>query len=171
MANPLPNHVENLPDDEQVQPKPVPALLGFAPAVLDIPNNNNGWIEEEPEEDPEMEEEDKEEEEEMDIDYEMDDPKIINPYEIEEGKLPPPLLIRTLLLTLSLKYHLCGSGSSLKVFAHGPIGKDVDTLHHKVKSLAQLMFKRANTEYSAWNRLSEMDRYLGGISKERRSLR
>nr|GEZ54467.1 hypothetical protein [Tanacetum cinerariifolium] len=87
MANPLPNHVVNLPDDEQVQPEPVPALLRFAPAVLDIPNNNNGWIEEEPEEDPEMEEEEKDE---MEIEEEMDDPEIINPYEIEEGELPPP---------------------------------------------------------------------------------
>nr|GEX09171.1 putative reverse transcriptase domain-containing protein [Tanacetum cinerariifolium] len=75
MANPLPNHGVNLPDDEQVQPELVPALHGFAPAVLDIPNNNNGWIEEEPEEDPEMEEEEEEEEEdeeEIDIEDEMD---------------------------------------------------------------------------------------------------
>nr|GFC84293.1 hypothetical protein [Tanacetum cinerariifolium] len=84
MENPLPNHGVNLPDDEQVQPELVPALYGFAPAVLDIPNNNNGWIEEEPEKDPKMEEE-KEEEEEMDIEDEMDDPEIIDPYEIEEG--------------------------------------------------------------------------------------
>nr|GEU66140.1 hypothetical protein [Tanacetum cinerariifolium] len=61
-----------------------------------------------------------------------------------------------------------GSGSSRKVFAPGPIGKDVDNLHRKVKSLAQHMFERANTEYSTLKRLSEMDRYLGGISMERR---
>nr|GFD53535.1 hypothetical protein [Tanacetum cinerariifolium] len=75
MANPLLNHGIKLPDDKQVQPEPVPALLGFAPAMLDILNNNNGWIEEEPEEDPEMEEEE-EEEEEMDIEDEMDDLEI-----------------------------------------------------------------------------------------------
>nr|GEU74287.1 hypothetical protein [Tanacetum cinerariifolium] len=34
--------------------------------------------------------EEEEEEEEMDIEDEMDDPEIINPYEIEEGELPPP---------------------------------------------------------------------------------
>nr|GEW08605.1 putative reverse transcriptase domain-containing protein [Tanacetum cinerariifolium] len=89
MVNPLLNHGVNLPDDEQVQPELVPALHGFAPGVLDIPNNNNGWIKEEPEEDLEMEEEE-EEEEEMDIRDEMDDSKIIYPYKIEEGKLPPP---------------------------------------------------------------------------------
>nr|GEW00034.1 hypothetical protein [Tanacetum cinerariifolium] len=88
MANPLLNHDVNLPDDEQVQPEPVLALLEFIPAVLDIPNNNNGYIEEEPKEDPEMEkEEEEEEEEEMDIEDEMDDPEIINPYEIELGEM------------------------------------------------------------------------------------
>nr|GEV50353.1 hypothetical protein [Tanacetum cinerariifolium] len=76
MANPLPNHVVNLPDDEQVQPEPAPALLGFVPAILDIPNNNNCWMEEDPEEDPEIEEE---EEEEIEIEDEMNDPEIINP--------------------------------------------------------------------------------------------
>nr|GEX30250.1 hypothetical protein [Tanacetum cinerariifolium] len=91
MANPLPNNGVNLPEDEQVQPELVPALHGFAPTVLDIPNNNNEWIEEDPEEDPKIEEEEEEEEEEeMDIEDEMDDPKIIYPYEIEEGELPPP---------------------------------------------------------------------------------
>nr|GFD44256.1 hypothetical protein [Tanacetum cinerariifolium] len=81
MEKPLPNHGVNLPDDEHVQPELVHALHGFAPAVLDIPNNNNGWIEEEPKEDPKMEEEEEEEEEEeMDIKDEMDDPKIIDPY-------------------------------------------------------------------------------------------
>nr|GEV62238.1 alpha/beta hydrolases superfamily protein [Tanacetum cinerariifolium] len=87
MANSLPNHIVNLPDDEQVQPEPAHALFGFAPAVLDIPNNNNGWIEEDPEENLEMKEE---EEEEMEIEDEMNDPEIINPYKIEEGELPPP---------------------------------------------------------------------------------
>nr|GEU36779.1 putative reverse transcriptase domain-containing protein [Tanacetum cinerariifolium] len=169
MANPLLNYVLNLYNNEQVQPKPVPALLGFAPAVLDIPNNNNGWIEEEPDEDPEMEEE------EMEIKDEMNDPEIINPYKIEEGKLPPPpadsdtssdsepevetdaedenkaVTVGTI---TRLPYRVqpfsgttyAGSGSSRKVFAPGLIGKDVDILHRKVKSLAQQMFERANIE-------------------------
>nr|GEY36960.1 hypothetical protein [Tanacetum cinerariifolium] len=37
--------------------------------------------------------------------------------------------------------------SSRKVFAPGPIGKDVDILHRKVNGLAQQMFDRANTKY------------------------
>nr|GEX39560.1 putative reverse transcriptase domain-containing protein [Tanacetum cinerariifolium] len=143
MANPLPNHVVNLPEDEQVQPEPAPALLGFAPAVLDIPNNNNGWIEEDPEEDPKMEEEEEEEEEEMEIDDEMNDLEIINLYEIE--------MKMRLLLLAPLPVHLIVYNRS------------------QVKSLAQQMFERANTEYSTLKRLSEIDRYLGGIGLERRS--
>nr|GEX15565.1 putative reverse transcriptase domain-containing protein [Tanacetum cinerariifolium] len=174
MANPLPNHGVNLPDDEQVQPEPIPALLGFAPAVLDIPNNNNGWIEEEPKEDSKMEEE--EEEEEMDIEDEMDDLEIIDPYEIEEGELPPPPADLDTSSDSELEVEVedededeatvdtithapysaqpfsgttyVGSGSSRKVFAPGPIGKDVDILHRKT-----------------WRDGS----YLGGISMERRS--
>nr|GEW04519.1 retrotransposon protein, putative, Ty3-gypsy subclass [Tanacetum cinerariifolium] len=171
LANPLPIHVVNLPDDEQVQPEPVPTLLGFTPAVLDIPNNNNGWIEEEPEEDPKMEEEEEEgeEEEEMDIGDKMDDPEIINPYEIKEGELPPPPAdsdtssdseseveaededkdeAATVGTITRAPYSVqplsgttyVGSRSSRKVFAPGLIGKDVDILHRKVKSLAQQMF-------------------------------
>nr|GEY05234.1 putative reverse transcriptase domain-containing protein [Tanacetum cinerariifolium] len=122
IANPPPNHVVNLPDDEQVQPEHAPALLGFTPA---------------------------------------NDPEIINPYEIEEGELPPPpaesdtssdfepeveaedrdenkaATVGTITRT---PYHVqpflgttyVGSRSSRKVFALGPMGKDVDILHRKV---------------------------------------
>nr|GEZ97505.1 hypothetical protein [Tanacetum cinerariifolium] len=46
MANPPPNDLNvNLPEDEPVQPEHAPAMLGFAPAMLNIPNNNNEWIE------------------------------------------------------------------------------------------------------------------------------
>nr|GEW68726.1 putative reverse transcriptase domain-containing protein [Tanacetum cinerariifolium] len=166
MANPFPNHVINLPDDEKVQPEPVPALLGFAPAVLDIPNNNNGWIEEEPEEYPEMEEE----EEEIEIKDEMDDPKIINPYEIEEGEHPhPPADSDT------------SSDSELEVEAEDEDEDEaatVGTITHAPYSVQPLsgttyvgsrkMFERDNVEYSTLKRLGEMDRYLGGISMERR---
>nr|GEX84914.1 hypothetical protein [Tanacetum cinerariifolium] len=171
MANSPPNYVVNLLDDEQVQPEPAHALLEFAPAVLDKPNNNNGWIEEDPEEDPKMEEE------EMEIEDEMNDPEIINPYEIEEGELPPPPTdsntssdsepeveaededeneAATVGIITRAPYHVqlflgttyVGNGSSRKVFAPGPMGKDVDI---------------------CIVRLSEMDRHLGEIGIKRRS--
>nr|GEV14024.1 hypothetical protein [Tanacetum cinerariifolium] len=195
MANPLPNNGMNLPDDEQIQPEFVPALHGFAPAMLNIPNNNNEWIEEEPKEDPEMEEE----EEEMDLEDEMDDPEIIHPYEIEEDELPPPPAISdtssyseleveaededededeaTVGTVTRVSYSIppfsgtvyVGSGSSRKALAPGPIGNNVNMLQRKVKGLAQQLFDRANTEHSTLKRLGEMDRYLSELSMERRS--
>nr|GEV85770.1 hypothetical protein [Tanacetum cinerariifolium] len=127
----------------------------------------------------------------------MDDPEIIYPYEIEEGELPPPpadsdtssdsepeveaededgdeATIGTITqasysVPLSGTIYV-GSGSSRKVFAPGHIGNNVDMLHRKVKGLAKQMFDRANTEYSTLKRLGEMDRYLSGISTERRRL-
>nr|GEU80211.1 putative reverse transcriptase domain-containing protein [Tanacetum cinerariifolium] len=196
ITNPLPNHGMNLPDDEQIQPEFVPALHGFAPAMLDIPNNNNGWIEEESKEDPEMEEEE-EEEQEMDFEDEMDDSEIIYPYEIEEDELPPPSANSdtssdsepeveaedededeaTVGTITQASYRIppflgtacVGSRSSRKVLAPGPIGNNVDMLQHKVKGLAQQMFDRANTEYLTLKRLGEMDWYLSELSTERRS--
>nr|GEY27592.1 reverse transcriptase domain-containing protein [Tanacetum cinerariifolium] len=169
MENSLPNHVVNLPDDEQVKPKPVPALLGFTPSVLRIPNNNNWWIEEEPEEDPEMEEEEEEEEEEMDIKEEMDDPEIINPYEIEDGELPPPPADSNISSNSEPEVEAEDLNENEATTVGTITRKDVDILHRKVKSLAQQIFERANTEYSTLKRLGEIDRYLGRISMERRS--
>nr|GEY09655.1 retrovirus-related Pol polyprotein from transposon 17.6 [Tanacetum cinerariifolium] len=162
-ANPLPNHVFNLPDDEQVQPEPVHALLRFTPAVLDIPNNNNGWIEEEPEEDPKMKEEEEEEEEEEEMDIEDE---IINPYEIEEVGLPPPPANSD-----------TSSDSEPEVEAEDEDEDEatVGTITRAPYSaqpfsgLAKQMFERANAEYSTLKRLGEMDQYLGGISLELRS--
>nr|GEZ66050.1 hypothetical protein [Tanacetum cinerariifolium] len=145
-----------------------------------------------------MEKVEEEEEDEMEIENKMNDPEIINPYKIEEGELPPPPAdsdtssdsepeveakdedkseAATVGTITRAPYHVqpfsgttyVGSGSSRKVFAPGSIGKDVDILHRKVKSLSHQMFERANTEYSTLKRLSEMDRYLGGIGMERRS--
>nr|GFA63289.1 hypothetical protein [Tanacetum cinerariifolium] len=114
------------------------------------------------EEDPEIEEEEdpkmkEEEEEEMEIDDEMDDPEVINPYDIEEGELSPlpaesdtsfdiepevevevedETEAATIGTITRAPYHVhmflsnsyVGCGSSHQVRATGPIGKDVDTL-------------------------------------------
>nr|GFA97905.1 hypothetical protein [Tanacetum cinerariifolium] len=102
-ANPPSNDLNaNLPEDEPVQPKPAPAMLGFAPAMLNIQNNNNGWIEEDDEEEMEAEEDDEEEikakdDEEMDDDEvevednDVDDAEIIYPYEEASPLNRPPL--------------------------------------------------------------------------------
>nr|GFA33316.1 hypothetical protein [Tanacetum cinerariifolium] len=116
--------------------------------------------EEDPKKDPEIGEE---EGEEMEIKDEMNDHEIIYPYEIEEGELPPPpaesdtssdtepdveseeedeneaAIVGTITRT---PYDVqpfsgttyVGSGSSRKVFAPAPMGKDVDILHRKRRS-------------------------------------
>nr|GEW20752.1 putative reverse transcriptase domain-containing protein [Tanacetum cinerariifolium] len=117
----------------------------------------------------EEEEEEEEKEEEMEIEDEMDDPEIIDPYEIEEGELPPPPADSD-----------TSSDSEPKVEAEDEEEDEAATVGtitrapysvqpFSVKGLAQQMFERANAEYSTLKRLGEMDRYLGGISIERRS--
>ncbi|GKD36307.1 hypothetical protein Tco_1251816, partial [Tanacetum coccineum] len=62
-----------------------------------------------------------------------------------------------------------GSGSSRQVFVPGFTGRDVDTLHRKVKGLAQQMVDQANTEHLTLKRLSVMDRYLADFDTDLRS--
>nr|GEU80087.1 putative reverse transcriptase domain-containing protein [Tanacetum cinerariifolium] len=109
------------------------------------------------------------EEEEMEIEDEMNDPEIINPYEIEEGKLPPPPADSGTSFDSEPEVEAEDEDENEAATVGTITRKDVDILYRKVKSLAQQMFERANTEYSTFKRLSEMDRYLGGISMERRS--
>ncbi|GJZ62499.1 hypothetical protein Tco_0618636 [Tanacetum coccineum] len=56
-----------------------------------------------------------------------------------------------------------------EVFAPGSTGRDVDTLHRKVKGLAQQMVDQANTEHLTLKRLSVMDRYLADFDTDLRS--
>ncbi|GKB21689.1 hypothetical protein Tco_0855612 [Tanacetum coccineum] len=146
------------------------------------------------EEDPEMEEEMEEENDDDD-----DDAEVINPYEEADPlNLPPPdsdtesediavaptpadheqeAEADTVGTITRVPYSVrpfsgtfyVGSGSSRQVFAPGPTGRDVDTLHRKVKGLAQQMDDRANTEHSTLKRLSVMDRYLADFDTDLRS--
>nr|GEW71838.1 hypothetical protein [Tanacetum cinerariifolium] len=71
MENPPPNDLNaNLSEDEPVQPEHAHAMFGFAPVMLNMPNNNNGWIKEEMEA-----KEDDEEEIKVGDDEKMDDDK------------------------------------------------------------------------------------------------
>ncbi|GKE14282.1 hypothetical protein Tco_1421859, partial [Tanacetum coccineum] len=82
-------------------------MIGFAPAMLNIPNNNNGWIEEDDEEEMEAEEDDEEEmeaekddeeemkaedDDEMDVEVndDEDDAEVIYPYEEADPLNQPP---------------------------------------------------------------------------------
>ncbi|GJV78861.1 putative reverse transcriptase domain-containing protein [Tanacetum coccineum] len=159
----------------------------------------NRWIledddEEEEEEDPKMEEEMEEENNDDD-----DDAEVINPYEEADPlNLPPPdsdtesedtavaptpddheqeAEADTVGTITRVPYSVrpfsgtvyVGSGPSRQVFAHGPTGRDVNTLHHQVKGLTQQIFDRANTEHSTLKRLSVMDKYLAEFDTNLRS--
>ncbi|GKD40484.1 hypothetical protein Tco_1260691 [Tanacetum coccineum] len=114
-----------------------------------------------------MEEEDPEMEEENDDD---DDAEVINPYEEADPlNLPPPhsdTESEDMAVAPTPANH---DGSSRQVFSPGLTRRDVDTLHRKVKGLAQQMVDRANTEHSTLKRLSVMDRYLADFDTNLRS--
>ncbi|GJS64173.1 hypothetical protein Tco_0678737 [Tanacetum coccineum] len=190
---------EDDPEEQpELAPEP-DHLNEFAPHQIPQPEGNmNGWIleddeEEEEEEDPEMEEE---MEEENDDD---DDAEVINPYEEADPlNLPPPdsdtesedtavaptpddheqeAEANTVGTITRVPYSVrpfsgtvyVGSGPSRQVFAPGPTGRDVNTLHRQVKGLTQQMVDRANTEHSTLKRLSVMDKYLAEFDTDLRS--
>ncbi|GJV52103.1 putative reverse transcriptase domain-containing protein [Tanacetum coccineum] len=182
MANlPPPNHVADLPeDDPEEQPELAPEpdhLNGFA--LHQIPQ---------PEEEMERRNDDDDDARGHSYPYEEADPLNLPPpdsdTESEDMAVAPtpadheqeaeadtvgtitrvPYSVRPFSGTFYV-----GSGSSRQVFAPGPIGRDVNTLHRKVKGLAQQMVDRANTEHSTLKRLSVMDRYLAEFDTDLRS--
>ncbi|GKB96473.1 hypothetical protein Tco_0982610 [Tanacetum coccineum] len=156
---PPPNHVADLPEDdpeEQPELAPEPDHLNvFEPHQIPQPEGNmNGWIlkddeEEEEEEDPEMEEENDDD----------NDVEVINPFEEADPlNLPPPdsdtesedtavaptpddqeqeAEADTVGTITRVPYSVrpfsgtvyVGSGPFWQVFAPGPTGRDVNTLH------------------------------------------
>ncbi|GJX58580.1 putative reverse transcriptase domain-containing protein [Tanacetum coccineum] len=151
--------------------------------MLNRPLEDEEEMEEFKEEEKEpQEEEEFEDEMDMDGDEAMDGPEIIHPYEEVDPLNPPPgldsepedVIVPTSRLTLQLLPPIhrfsgnfyVGEGSSSdasvvnhrKVFAPGPLGKDVNALHNKVKSLTQQMKDRAETEFSNLKRLANVDR-------------
>nr|GEV96164.1 hypothetical protein [Tanacetum cinerariifolium] len=112
--------------------------------------------------------EEEEEEEEMDIEDEMDDPEIIDPYEIEEGGLPPPPADSDTSSDFEPEVEAedeDGDEATVGTITRAPYSVPP----FSVNGLAQKMFDQANTEYSTLKILGEMDRYLGRISTERMS--
>nr|GEX07260.1 hypothetical protein [Tanacetum cinerariifolium] len=128
----------------------------------------------------------------MEIEDEMNDPEIINPYEIEEGELPPPPADSdtsfnsepeveaededenepaTVGTITRGPYHVqpfsgtsyVGSGSSRNVFAPGPIGKDVDIFHRGIG-----MERRSDTQehYELKQRVSTLEDQMRGLMLE-----
>nr|GEU57430.1 hypothetical protein [Tanacetum cinerariifolium] len=143
MANPPPNDLNtNLPEDEHVQPEHAPAMLGFTPTMLNIPNNNNnGWIEEDDKEEMEAEEEIEAE------DNVDDDDEVINPHEEFGGNF----LVGESSSTRALLTH------NGRVHAHGPMGCNLETVYKKVRNLDRQMYDRYNTERMMAKKFKEDD--------------
>nr|GFB50840.1 hypothetical protein [Tanacetum cinerariifolium] len=84
---PPPNNIPNAPEEEPILDQAPVALVRFAPQWIggQIPDNNNGWLEEDPEEELEEEDEDM-------VNDEVDDAEVINPYEeANPHNRPPPI--------------------------------------------------------------------------------
>nr|GEX21062.1 hypothetical protein [Tanacetum cinerariifolium] len=81
-----PNNNLNVPEEEPILDQAHAALIGFAPQWIgrQIPDINNGWLEEDPKEEPGEEDEDM-------VNDEEDDDEVINPYEeADPHNRPPP---------------------------------------------------------------------------------
>nr|GEW88005.1 hypothetical protein [Tanacetum cinerariifolium] len=85
---PPPNNNPNVPKEEPILDQAPATLVRFVPQWIDgqIPDNNNGWLEEDLEEEPEEEEI---EDEDM-VNDEEDDTEVINPYEEADPHNQPP---------------------------------------------------------------------------------
>ncbi|GKC45456.1 hypothetical protein Tco_1063178 [Tanacetum coccineum] len=124
-----------------------------------IPNNNNGWLEEDPEEeedeeDPEEDpEEGDDEEEEMEVDDEENNSEVSDPDE------PPPPLFQ-----FDQNFHMGESSSTRsllddnsQVFPPGPRPSDLRAIHSRTTKLEKQMFERYTTEFKIRNRFKEND--------------
>ncbi|GJW61209.1 hypothetical protein Tco_0110544 [Tanacetum coccineum] len=94
MENPFPpNHANDLPEVDPVQPDITPVIPEPAPLVPEhaLPEEEEDLEEEEFEEEEEpQEEEELEDEMDMDLNDQIDDPEVIYPYEVEDGDFLPP---------------------------------------------------------------------------------
>nr|GEU53612.1 hypothetical protein [Tanacetum cinerariifolium] len=163
---------EDPKEESEEEQEPEPELEPtFAPFSQAAQNNMNGWLEEEDDED-EME---VEEDDEMDveIDDNVDDAEIIHPFEDTDPlNRPPPdsdtkpeavaaapaghATLQPLppLRRFSSTFYISERSSATpfnadicKVSAPGPLGKNLDTLHSKVKTLARKMKDRSDNEF------------------------
>ncbi|GJU90752.1 putative reverse transcriptase domain-containing protein [Tanacetum coccineum] len=132
---PPPNNDLNVPKEEPIPEQALAAPVGFGLQWIggQIPNNNNGWLKEDDEEDPKEDDDEDPEEDEVDEDNEEDlekyDDEDLNEDEVGESSSTRALLY----------------GNSV-VFAPGPKPSDLMTIHSRTTKLEKQMFERYNTE-------------------------
>ncbi|GJT61832.1 hypothetical protein Tco_1005365 [Tanacetum coccineum] len=171
------------PDEEpKEEPKQEAEFAPFAQAAQD---NMNSWFEKDDEED-EMEAEEAKEVE-VEIDDDEDDAEVIHPYEEDDplNKPPPDLDTKPEVVAVATAptpashatlqplpplhrfsgTFYTGDGSSAtpfnakncKVYAPGPLGKNMDALHSKVKTLARQMKDRSDNEIKIQKKFKSSD--------------
>nr|GFB57841.1 hypothetical protein [Tanacetum cinerariifolium] len=133
---PPPNDNLNVPEDEPIMDQAPAAFVRFVPQWIgeQIPNNNNGWLEEE----PEKEEEDNEEME----DDEVDDAEIAD---VDNIPIPPVIQFGNFHVGESSASKDLLEGNS-EVCAPGPMSGDLTSVHRGVKWLSKKMHDRYKTE-------------------------
>ncbi|GJY90180.1 putative reverse transcriptase domain-containing protein [Tanacetum coccineum] len=170
---PPPNNDLNVPKEEPIPEQALAAPVGFGLQWIggQIPNNNNGWLKEDDEEDPKEDDDEDPEEDEVDEDNEEDpekyDDEDLNEDEVGNGEeeekeivdeidnpevidpdVPPPPVFQS-----GHKFHV-GESSSTRglldgnyvVFAHCPKPSDLMTIHGRMTKLEKQMFERYKTE-------------------------
>nr|GEV13243.1 retrotransposable element Tf2 [Tanacetum cinerariifolium] len=181
---PPPNNNPNVPKDEPILDQAPVALIGFAPQWIgrNIPDNNNGWLEEDPKEQP------KEEDEDM-VNDEEDDAEVINPYEkVDPYNRPPPTSDKKTefappvvqiadaddipipsVIHFGSNFHV-GESSAIrdllagnsKVYAPGPMCCNLKSVHRGVMKLSKQMHDRYRTEKKMANKLRQDELRMNG---------
>nr|GEW15501.1 putative reverse transcriptase domain-containing protein [Tanacetum cinerariifolium] len=137
---PPPNNNLNAPEEEPIMDQAPAALVGFAPQWIgeQIPDNNNGWLEEDPEEEPIEEEEN-----EAMVNDEEDDAEIAD---ADDVPIPPVIQFGT-------NFHVGESSASRdllegnsEVCTPGPMCCDLKSVHRGVKRLSKQMHDRYRTK-------------------------
>nr|GEZ62504.1 hypothetical protein [Tanacetum cinerariifolium] len=131
---PPPNNNPNAPEEEPILDQAPAALVGIAPQWIggQISDNNNGWLEEDPEEELEEEDEDM-------VNNEEDDAKIAD---ADDVPIPP-------VIQFGSNFHVRESSASRdllagnnEVYAPGPMCLDLKSVHMGVKRLSKQMHDR-----------------------------
>nr|GEY78701.1 hypothetical protein [Tanacetum cinerariifolium] len=138
---PPPNNNPNAPEEEPILDQALAALVGFAPQWIggQIPDNNNGWLEEDPKEEPEEEEI----ENENMVNDEEDEAKIDD---ADDVPIPPVIQFGSNFQvgeSSAMRNLLAGNS---EVYAPGPMCCDLKSVHRGVKRLSNQMHDRYRTE-------------------------
>nr|GEX12669.1 hypothetical protein [Tanacetum cinerariifolium] len=155
----------NVPEEEPIQDQAPASLVGFVPQWIGghVPNNNNGWLEEDPNKDEEEDLKEEPEEEEIE-DEDMVNDKEDDAEIADVDDVPIPLVIQ-----FGSNFHI-GESSAMrdllacnsKVYAHGLICYDLKSVHKGVIKLSKQMHDRYRTEKKMARKLRQDELRMNG---------